>query len=156
MRLVDSGKKFKVVYSLYEHEFLGCLFSSHVVQELDNGSLSLTYQALMPENMSQFNHMLDNEDRALVKHLDKLTSDEIVKKFGGTVRNISEFFSKKFHDAIKDTVLRYVDRLMLEAIPMLRNKPLFESSRDGYPAKTRLSIADDLASVRFLFSPQCR
>lgn len=151
MRLVDSGKKFKVVYSLYEHEFLGCLFSSHVVQELDNGSLSLTYQALMPENMSQFNHMLDNEDRALVKHLDKLTNDEIVKKFGGTVRNISEFFSKKFHDAIKDTVLRYVDRLMLEAIPMLRNKPLFESSRDGYPAKTRLSIADDLASVRFYF-----
>jgi hypothetical protein len=58
------------------------------VQELDNGSLSLTYQALMPENMAQFSHAMDNDDRAIVRHLDKLTNDEIVKKFGGTVRNI--------------------------------------------------------------------
>jgi superfamily II DNA or RNA helicase len=151
MRLVDSSRKFRVVYSIYNHEYLGCLFSSHVVQELDNGSLSLSHQALMPENMSQFDHMLDDADRKAVRHLDKLTGDEVVKKFGGTVRNIKEFFSKRFHEEVKATVLRYVDRLMLEAIPLLRGKELFISSKDGYPARSRVNIVDDLAAVRFCF-----
>lgn len=151
MRLVDSSKKFRVVYSIYNHEYLGCLFSSHVVQELDNGSLSLTHQALMPENMSQFDHVLDHDDRAIVRHLDRLTSDEVVRKFGGTVRNVKDFFSKKFNDEVRNTVLRYVDRLMLEAIPMLRGKALYISSKDGYPAKSRVHVVDELASVRFFF-----
>ncbi len=151
MRLVDSSKKFKVVYSIYNHEYLGCLFSSHVVQLLDNGSLSLSHQALMPENMSQFDHMLDDDDRKIVRHLDKLTNDEVVKKFGGTVRNIKEFFSKRFHEEVKATVLRYVDRLMLEAIPLLKDKDLYTSSKDGYPARSSVKIVDDLAAVRFCF-----
>lgn len=151
MSLIDSSKKFRVVYSIYNHEYLGCLFSSHVVQELDNGNLSLSHQALMPENMAQFSHLMDDEDRAIVRHLDKLTNDEIVKKFGGTVKNIKDFFSKKFHELVKSTVLGYVDRLMREAIPMLREKPVYLSGRDGYPAKTRIAIMDDLATVRFCF-----
>ncbi len=151
MGLIDSSKKFKVVYSIYNHEFLGCLFSSHVVQLLENGNLSLAHQALMPENMAQFDHMLDDADRKIVRHLDKLTNDEVVKKFGGTVRNIKEFFSKKFHEEVKATVLRYVDRLMLEAIPMLKGKDLYTSSRDNYPAQNLVQIAEDLAAIRFCF-----
>jgi superfamily II DNA or RNA helicase len=151
MRLVDSTKKFRVVYSIYNHEFLGCLFSSHVVQELDNGSLSLTHQALMPKNMSQFDHVLDEQDRKIVRHLDKLTNDEVVKKFGGTVRTVKDFFSKKFHEEVKATVLRYVDRIMQEAIPMLVGKDLFTSSKDSYPAKSRVTICEDVAQVRFCF-----
>lgn len=151
MALVDVKKKLRVIYSIYNHEYLGCLFSAHVVEELGNGSLSLSYQALMPENMSQFAHVMDEGDRRLVRHLDKLTSDEVVAKFGGTVRNVKEFFAKKFNDVVKTTVLRYVDRLMAEAIPMLAGKQLFISDKDGYPARHRVTIVEDQARIRFCF-----
>lgn len=151
-RLVDSSKAFRAVYSAYQHEYLGCIVSAHVVQELDNGRLSLLHQALLQGNMTQFESKLDETDRKLVSMLNKITPYEIVKKFGSTSKNTSDFFLNKFKDEIQKTVSRFINRTVSEALPLLRDRELFIMGNDGYPAKDRAEVLDEKAAIRFAFT----
>ncbi len=149
-RWVDPSLPFKAVYSVYHHEYLGYLFSSHVVQEIKPGTLSMTSQALNLVNFKDFSEKLGPKDWELVQVMDKLHPASIHKKFGKGGK-IDEFFLKVFKAEVKVIILDYVNTLMAEVIPMLTDKMVFTMGNDGYPAYKAAKVLDQKASVQFHF-----
>jgi hypothetical protein len=148
-RLIDSDKGFSPVYAIYRHEYLGCLISSHVVQELPNGRLSLQHQGLMLENMDQFAHKLDQRDQALVGLIAKLSEKALIRKFNIRTKTAAEFFAKHFTGELQKMIQRYVGKIMDEIIRLLPGKLLFVMANDGYPANKPVQVLAEKASIRF-------
>ncbi len=151
MRLVDASIPFKVVYALYHHEYLGYLISSHIVQVLPDGQLSLIHQGIYPDNMEQFASELDDKDRKLICLTAELSSREVMKKFGGDNRNHVEFFTKKFEGELKKHVLTYIQKRMSKILPLLEDRDVYEMGKDGYAAHTPIKVLDEVATVLFHF-----
>lgn len=150
-RLIDASKPFRAVYSIYRHEYLGCLISSHVVQELENGNLSLRYQGLYPDNLYHFGNALDNRDDDLVRLLGKITPSEIQKKFGPKAKSERDFYANKFVDEVKRTATTFINRIMAQAILLMKDREVFVSGNDGYPAQTPVSFIRQKAEIEFHF-----
>lgn len=150
-RLIDSSKPYRHVYSIYRHEYLGCMVSAHLVQELENGRLSLRYQGLYPDNFNQFAAQLDQVDKQIVNAIGRLSPQVILKKFAPKSRNEMDFYMNKFKDEIKRTVIRYVNRQMAEIMPLLKDREVYTMGKDGYPAHTQVNILSQRASVSFNF-----
>lgn len=149
--MIDTAKGFCPVYAIYRHEYLGCLISAHVVQELPNGRLSLQYQALHPDNMAQFGEKLDDRDRKLVHILSELSSQSILKAFAPRMKYPREFFPKFFKDEIQKVVQGYVNTRMAQAIELMDGKALYIMANDGYPAQKPVRVLSEKAHIRFHF-----
>jgi hypothetical protein len=149
--LIDTAKGFCPVYAVYRHEYLGCLISAHVVQELPNGRMSLLYQALHPDNMAQFGEKLDDNDRKLVHVLSELSNQSILKVFAPRLKYPRDFFQKLFKDEIQKVVQNYVNTRMAQAMELLAGKALYIMANDGYPAQKPVRILSEKASIRFHF-----
>jgi len=150
-RLIDASKPYRAVYSIYRHEYLGCLISSHVVQELENGKLSLRYQGLYPDNLNHFGDQLDNRDEDLVRLLGKITPSEIQKKFGPKAKSEADFYDNKFVDDVKRTAVSFINRIMAQAIVIMQDREVFVSGNDGYPAQTPVHFIRQKAEIEFHF-----
>ena len=150
-RLINSKEPFQVVYAIYRHEYLGCLISSHVVQKLPNGRLSLQYQGLNPTNFDQFEHVMDESDREIVRLTAELNHEVISKKYGGKTRHATEFFLKKYNGQVKTLVNEYINRRMAEIMPLLPGKYIGVMGSDGYPAYRTVKMLEDKASILFHF-----
>ena len=59
---VSPDQPFQLVYSLYEHEYLGYLIESFVVQLNDKGELSYSHQNISAKNAEEFSAGLDEND----------------------------------------------------------------------------------------------
>ncbi len=149
-KLVDSARPCSAVYSLYRHENLGYLIGAFMVEHTPTGSLSLRYQRLLPENVAQFDHVLDDADRCLVALLHEITLNHLFRHFGGslTLPNFLKKFSRPPH---QEVLGRYVQDRLQQVLPLLRNKPLYRMGKDGYPAFKALTLATDAARLRFQF-----
>ena len=79
MLRVAADKPCKLVYSLAKHEFLGYLIEPHIVQLNTNGGYSLTYQRLFTSTADEFSHCLDATDLKLIKLLEEVEQDYIIK-----------------------------------------------------------------------------
>ena len=86
---VSPNEPFKVVYSLYEHQFLGCLFESFVVQ-VQHGKLTLKYQNISSRNAHEFDNGLSESDYELIKLMESIQQDAIVKKFSAISSKVSK------------------------------------------------------------------
>ena len=64
---VSTSQPFQVVYSLFEHEYLGFLFETFVVQLNSKGELTLQNQSISAKNINEFAERLDPIDFELVK-----------------------------------------------------------------------------------------
>ena len=151
MRLVNAALDFKIVYALYHHEYLGYLLSSHIVQLLPNGELSLVHQGVYPENMEQFSSKLEEIDLQLINLVAEISPKSIAKRFGGNPRELPAFFTAKFKGQVKDLAVAYVQRRMGKILPMLIGKAVFGMANDGYPAREPLNVIPERASVLFHF-----
>ena len=151
MRLVDETLPFKVVYSIYHHEYLGYLISSHVVQLLPNGELSLVHHRLLPENMEQFASGLNDDDRKLITLIDSISSRKIVKKFNGDPRKEADFFTRKFDGELKKLAMKYIQRQMSRIMDLIPDKLICEMGNDGYPAKKQITVLEERATAWFHF-----
>jgi superfamily II DNA or RNA helicase len=127
------------------------MVSAHLVQELDNGRLSLSHQGLHPGNMDQFAAKLDATDRKLVGLMGKLNVNEIIKKFAPKAKNQREFFLKGFKEEVKKSILRFINRHMAEILPLLRTREVYTMGNDGYPAKSEIHFSEEKASLLFRF-----
>lgn len=81
MLRVDTGKPYKVVYSLCKHGFLGYLIEPHVVQLNPDGDFSLTHQRLFSTTATEFNGILDSADLKLIKLLEEIEQGNIIKRY---------------------------------------------------------------------------
>ncbi len=153
---VSPTQPFQIVYSLLEHEFLGCLLEAFVVQRNSRDELTLQTQTLSAQNMAEFAAGLDECDFELVRLMDAMQQDAVVKKFNTRKLPTVDFFLKVYDPQKGDKPMQeligdYIDRLKSRIMPILTGKPLFVMGNDGNPAWLPVQWMPELARVFFHF-----
>ena len=93
---VSTTQPFKLIYSIFAHEFLGYLFESFVIQVNTKGELTFVHQNISHLNMQEFENGLDDTDYRLIELMDSIQQDVIVHKFHKKKMNATEFFLKVY------------------------------------------------------------
>ncbi|TAH25692.1 MAG: DEAD/DEAH box helicase [Cytophagales bacterium] len=153
---VSTSLPFRIVYSLLQHEYLGYIFEAYAVQVDQNGNLTLKHQHISAQLASEFSTGIDKDDEQLLKLIDRLQQDDIVKKFYNKKVTANEFFLKVFHKEKGDTLLqeaihRHIEDIKAEILPLLERKLIFEMGNDGEPTYKQLFISTQKATVLFHF-----
>jgi SNF2 family DNA or RNA helicase len=148
---VGTDKPCKLVYSLAKHEYLGYLIEPHIVQLNPDGDFSLTYQRLFTSTASEFHNFMDATDQKLIKILEEVEQDHIIKKhFKKTVR-ATEFFTKTWDEKSYDAIRPKIEKKLAEALKLIKDKELYVMSKEGWPVEKRIHFAEEPATVLFHF-----
>ncbi|GAA4439310.1 hypothetical protein GCM10023188_35620 [Pontibacter saemangeumensis] len=153
---VYTTQPFQVIYSLFEHEYLGYLFESFVVQVNSKGQLTLQHQNISAKNAEEFSSRLDAEDFKLISLMDQVQQDAVLKRFSSKRMTPVDFFLKvydpeKGDKALQETISHYIQGRMGKIMELLRNKMTFIMGKDGEPTWKRIQIAPEKATVLFHF-----
>lgn len=153
---VSTKELFQVVYSLYEHQYLGYIFESFIVQLDDQERLTLQHQNISSLNAKEFESGLDEADYALIGLMDKMQQESVVHKFSKNGIKPKDFFLKHFTDEeknklIKGEIDRYMRSLRGKVMAKLVGKRVFEMGSDGEPTWKELKVMPKKASVLFHF-----
>ncbi|NBA85374.1 ATP-dependent helicase [Emticicia sp. CRIBPO] len=154
--IVSNTEPFEVIYSLYEHEFLGFLFEAYAVQLNHKNQLTFQSQSVSTKNVSEFSSKLDKVDFELVKLLDNIQQDVILKKFNKKKSGPVEFFYKVFDNekgdkALKEVINGYLEKYRSEILSRLKGKRLFIMGKDGEPTWKEVDIVREEAKAYFHF-----
>ncbi len=153
---VSTALPFQLIYSLFQHEYLGYLFESFVVQLDENGKLTLQHQNISSKNAIEFQSGIDEKDLRLIELMDQIQQESIILKFYKKKIKPEEFFLKVFDKESGDKLLQkaiheYIERRRSEILSLLEGKMIFEMGRDGEPAWKNIVWQKEKASVLFHF-----
>ncbi len=153
---VDPSKPFKLIYSLYQHEYLGFLFESFVVQLSEKGRLTYTHQNISSKNAVEFDSELDEVDYELIKFMDAMQQDVILNHFSRKRQKPHEFFLKTYDKKEGDKLLQneinqYLEKRRTDIMPRLVGKTVFEMGSDGEPAWKAIQVLEEKATILFHF-----
>ncbi|MDH5599153.1 MAG: ATP-dependent helicase, partial [Cyclobacteriaceae bacterium] len=153
---VSSSQPFQIIYSLFQHEYLGYLFESFVVRVDDTGKLTFQHQNISSKNSFEFQSGLDEKDFQLIELMDKIQQDVVVRKFSKKNLNPTEFFLKvydkeKGNKLVQEEIENYIERKRSQILELLKGKMVFEMGNDGEPAGKQLQVLSQKASVLFHF-----
>jgi len=151
MLRVDSTKPCQIIYAIAKHEYLSYVIEPHIVQLNPNGEFSLTHQRLFSNTAKEFAHCIDDVDIKLIKILEEMEQGNLIKKFYKKPIRPFEFFTKIFNEQLFDTLRPKIEKRMAEALALLKDKPLYQMSKEGYPAERKVQIATEVATVLFHF-----
>ncbi len=153
---VSSTESFQIVYSLFEHEFLGHLFAAYLVQRGPKGQLTLLHQTASARNAPEFAGGLDAVDFELIELCDQLQQEAVIKEFWPRKIAPADFFLKTYHaergdKPLQDAIGRHVQARMAAVLARLHGKRVFIMGRDGEPTWREIALAPVPASVLFHF-----
>ncbi|MFD2999898.1 DEAD/DEAH box helicase [Pontibacter toksunensis] len=153
---VYTTQPFQVIYSLFEHEYLGYLFESFVVQVNSKGQLTLQHQNISAKNADEFASRLDADDFKLITLIDQIQQDAVLKRFSSKRMTPVDFFLKAYDPekgdkVLQETISHYIQGRMGKILELLRSKMTFIMGKDGEPTWKRIEIAPERASVLFHF-----
>ena len=152
MLRVDSSKTCKVVYSLCKHEYLGYLIEPHIVQLNPQGDFSFTYQRIFTHTAEEFSACLSDIDYKLIKILDDIEQDSLIKKYYKKLIRPTEFFTKIFDNKFYENVRPKIEKKLAEALELLKVKnELYVMDKDGWPVERKIELAGEPASILFHF-----
>ncbi len=153
---VSAAQPFQIIYSLYQHEYLGYMFESFVVHLDDNGKLTLQHQNISSKNAPEFEHGLDDTDFKLIEIMDSMQQDSVVKHFNKKNMRAEDFFLKvydpeKGNKSLQLEINHYMERRRAAILEMLAGKRVFEMGNDGEPAWKEIIVQEEKATVLFHF-----
>jgi len=156
---VASEKPFEIVYSLFSHEFLGILFESFAVQLDEKGRLSFAYQNISYKNAREFEGGIDDTDLELIRVMDSMQQEAIIKKFNVKNNKPKEFLRKVFEEGQQTQANKEIQKLIegrleitrAKILEKIKHKRLFEMGNDGNPVWKEIEIMPEKASVLFHF-----
>ena len=154
---VSTDKPFRVIYSLFAHEYLGYLFESFAVQLDEQQQFTFEHQNISHMNAHEFAQELDEQDYILISLMDSMQQDVIIQKFHKKKVKPYEFFHKVLageserQQQLREEIEQYLEDIRARVLPLLRNKPLFEMSNDGEPVGQPIEVLSQKASVLFHF-----
>ncbi len=153
---VSASQPFQIIYSLYQHEYLGYLFESFIVHLDEKGKLTYQHQNISSKNAREFSRGLDARDFELIELMDKMSQDVILKKFSTKAMKPNEFFAKTYdkqkgNEWVQEEIERYLETKRSEVLDKLKGKMLFEMGNDGEPTWKRLDVLDKRAQILFHF-----
>ncbi|RPD49318.1 ATP-dependent helicase [Hymenobacter sediminis] len=153
---VSTSQPFQIVYSLLEHEYLGYLFESYVVQRNQRGQLTLQHQTVSAKNAPEFADGLDETDFELIALTDQIQQDVVIKEFWSKKTTPADFFLKiydadKGDKGLQEAICTYVQDRMGQILERLQGKQVFIMGKDGEPTWREIGVAPERASVLFHF-----
>ncbi len=153
---ISTKDRFQIIYSIFKHEYLGFLFESFVVKVDEKGQLTLQHQNISSLNANEFSSGLEEKDFELIKLMDGMQQEAIVKKYSSTVTKPSEFFLKIFDEekgnkAVQQQIDIHLKNVRAKILPLLIGKFVFEMGNDGEPTWRKLEVMPEKASVLFHF-----
>ncbi|HLT07376.1 MAG TPA: SNF2-related protein [Cyclobacteriaceae bacterium] len=156
---VSPEKPFAIVYSLFSHEYLGILFESFAVQLDEKGEFTLAYQNISSKNAQEFSGSLDAVDLELIKLMENMQQEAIVKKFNTKQLKPKEFLEKIYneqttvaaHKEIHRQIEARLEHNRAKILSKIKSKRLFEMGNDGNPIWREIYIMPQKASVLFHF-----
>ncbi|HEV7349008.1 DEAD/DEAH box helicase [Telluribacter sp.] len=153
---VSTAEPFQIIYSLLEHEFLGYIFESFVVQLDGRGNLTLLIQNISSKNVNEFADSLDAIDVELVRLIDDIQQDVILKKFNSRKLSPVDFFlkvydSQKGDKLIQEAIAGYLENMKARILAKLAGKEIYIMGSDGNPAWKHIAWRPEKATVRFHF-----
>lgn len=151
MLRVNSRKPCKIVYSLFQHEYLGYLFEPHVVQLNDSGEFSLVHQRLFSHTASEFRDYMDETDLHLINLLDECEQEHIIRKYFKKAIRPSVFFPRYYDEKMHAKIRPKIEKKLNAAIRLMQDKEIFETDKEGTPTWKKLTVAPEPATVLFHF-----
>jgi SNF2 family DNA or RNA helicase len=153
---VSSSQPFQIIYSLFTHEYLGFLFESYIVHLDEKGKLTYQHQNISSKNAREFSKGLDERDFELIKLMDAMQQDAVIRKFAGKPMKVEEFYpkiydKKKGNEALQELIEIFIESKRAEVLELLRGKLLFETGNDGEPTHRKIEVLDKRASIQFHF-----
>jgi superfamily II DNA or RNA helicase len=154
---VSSAQPFQIIYSLYQHEYLGYIFESFIVHLDEKGKLTYQHQNISHKNAREFSKGLDDRDFELIEMMDKMNQDSVLKHFSKKVMKPDEFFSKVYNkkgkgdELLQEEIESFMEKRRAAVLEKLKGKMLFEMGNDGEPTWRKLEVMDKRASVQFHF-----
>jgi len=154
---VSSSQPFQIIYSLFQHEYLGFLFESYIVHLDEHGKLTYQHQNISAKNAREFAKGLDDHDFDLIRIMDQMQQDAVAKKFAGKPVKAEEFFPKIFdkkkgNEAVQEMIELYIEGKRAEVLEILKGKLLFETGNDGEPTFRKIVVMEKRASIQFHFT----
>ncbi len=151
---ISARNPFKVVYSLYQHEFLGFLFESFIVELDQEGRLSLKHQNISHYSAEEFASGLDELDYELIDLMDQIQQEVVIKKFAEKRVPPMEFFPKIFNPekgdrGLQQNINAYLESKRAKILERLPGKNVFEMGKDGEPTSRELSVPKKGATILF-------
>ncbi len=153
---VSPDRPFQLIYSLFEHEYLGYLFESFVIQLDEKNRLTFSHQNISAKNASEFASGLDEADYELIRLMDSMQQEVVVQHFQKRKVKVSEFFLKTYdkdkgNKLLQQEIEAYLDKRRNKILPLLMGKKLFEMGNDGEPAWKEIQIMEKPATLLFHF-----
>ncbi|MEQ8238560.1 MAG: DEAD/DEAH box helicase [Cyclobacteriaceae bacterium] len=153
---ISPDSPFQLIYSLFQHEYLGYLFESFVVELNDKGNLTYSHQNISSLNAKEFDAGLDANDYELIRLMEEVQQSEVLKKFQKKKGKPEEFFLKIYDKKAGDKLLQteidqYLERRRSKIMSLISGKMLFEMGKDGEPTWKQINISEHKASVLFHF-----
>ncbi|WP_020528447.1 DEAD/DEAH box helicase [Flexithrix dorotheae] len=154
--VVSPDSPFQIVYSLFQHQYLGYLFESFVVELSENGKLTLKHQNISHLNAHEFASGLDDTDYKLIELMDSIQQEAIIKKFYKKKALPAKFFEDVYLSKRKDEgLIRYIDQYIEsrrgKILDLLAGKELYEMANDGNPTHHKIEVQHEKATVLFHF-----
>jgi superfamily II DNA or RNA helicase len=153
---VSPSDPFKIVYSILNHEYLGYIFESFVVQLDSQGDFSYQIQNISSKNIKEFRSALDVKDFELVGLIDDIQQDAVLRKFNPKRLSAVDFFLKvydpqKGDKVIQETIAEYLEDCKSRILERLVGKDLFIMGSDGNPLWKPVIWETEKATIRFHF-----
>ncbi len=153
---VSATKPFQIIYSLFQHEYLGYLFESYVVHVDSLGKLTFQHQNISPQNAEEFAKGLDDTDYELIDLMDSMSQNAIAKKFSKKPMKTFEFFLKvydkqKGQEPLQQEIERYLEIKRAAVLEKMKGKRMFEMGNDGEPAWREIEVMENKATILFHF-----
>ena len=153
---VSASQPFQIIYSLYQHEYLGFIFESYIVHLDEKGKLTYQHQNISAKNAREFSRGLDDRDFELIEGIDSMHQDAIAKKFSVKVIKPEEFLTKTYDKAkgneeLQEQIEAYMEKRRAKILEKLKGKMLFEMGNDGEPTWRKIEVLENKANIQFHF-----
>ncbi len=153
---VSTSQPFQIIYSILQHQYLGVLFESFVVQLDERGELSYLHQNISDKNVGEFSTGLDTTDFELVRLIEDMQPDVIYRRFNTRKNSPVEFFlrvydAEKGDKGVQGAIAGYLDHYKALVLGKLAGRQIYIMSSDGDPAWKKVEYMTEQTKVRFYF-----
>ncbi len=138
-----------LVFSIYEHQYLGVLIGSYLIAKDFRGQLTLDYRGVSKSNMHEFPNEIYPEDFKIIELLDDIEQHAIIKKYHKKPIQASEYFTKHYTEKVHEIVRNYIENKLVKALYLMKNSHIFIMDKDGYPGGKLINYPEEPAKILF-------
>ncbi len=167
---VNTTQPFRLICSIYQHEFLGYLFQSFLVQLDSSGRISYQYQTISTQNWEEFLPKFSTEEQEIIRLIEKIQPESIAKFYTnhGNINNpstkkinVDDFFLKHYapkdkekphaHEEIRKQIEHRIEDCKQKILTLLGDSPIYITGKDGFPSWKEIEHKSGIANVKFHF-----